>query len=88
MLLVATPAVTFVILIHAAVVPLDVVIFVIVVVISAAVVVAVEVVVVPPAVGRSAGRLWQLGRAAHSRACRRPQSSLKKIDQLHICMFL
>ena len=57
----------------------------VVVVVVAAVV---EVVVVPPAVGRSAGRLWQLGRAAHSRACRRPQSSLKKIDQLHICMLL
>ena len=59
-----------------------------VVVVVVAAVVAVEVVVVPPAVGRSAGRLWQLGHAAHSRACRRPQSNLKKIDQLHICMLL
>ena len=59
-----------------------------VVVVAAAAAVAVEVVVVPPAVGRSAGRLWQLGHAARSRACRRPQSNLKKVDQLHICKLL
>ena len=62
------------------------VVVVVVVVVAAAV--AVEVVVVPPAVGRSAGRLWQLGHAARSRACRRPQSNLKKVDQLHICKLL